>query len=146
MVCCPVQRRDVGGGESLGGGPRRRQLRVARKEDPVHLRREVKEHLVDTSLLNALRRGEGLPNEGEDAPRLEAVGVQRDLVGRDVGGRVRAVGPGRGALAPGGDVLGHEGGAELQGVGYGCVAGYAAVTGGVVYCDEALPGVVLVSL
>lgn len=104
------------------------------------MRREVEEDLVDASLLDALRRGEGLPDEGEDAPRLQAVGVERDLVGRDVGGCVRAVGPGRGALAPGGDVLGYEGGAELQSVGYGCVTAYAVVSCGVIYGDEALPG------
>ena len=142
VIRSPVQGRDARRWKRLRRViPNPCQLGKVLEENLVHLRREVKKNLVDTRLLDTLQgRREGVPDESQDAARLQAVGVKRNLIRGDVGGGVRAVGPCVVALAPGGDVLGDEGGAELKGLGDGEVAGYAVGAGGVVDGDEALPG------
>ncbi len=102
-----------------------------------------------------------LLDDGQDAPGLEAVGVQGDLVGRDVVCGIRAVRPGvcrvscmppepeaHGhnaglpgvvALAPGRNVLGDEVWAHLLCLGRGTHAADAVGARGVVDGDQALP-------
>lgn len=67
------------------------------------------------------------------------IGVERDLVGGDVGGSIMAVGPVVMAFTPGGNVLGDEARAQFLGFIHVTVSANASLSRWIVDGDKALP-------